>query len=872
MDDTDDHFSEIDEQLQALSKRSEQLFLECRYRSALRISRELVHTARMQGRVLQYMYGLFDVMRLGHSLLDPQMTREAAVELIVLLQDEEQARRIQPDLNDASYHWVCNWMSACAYDNLAEATGLMSGYNSPGMHECISEGIQVCRQTGKTECIKCFREYAADVYLAADDLAMVRHQCQSLLDYRDENEERDRRWSAHQHLGWINLLEGRWRKSREEYERSVELAQAEHVYQKDRSRLLASTDLDEIRILLGCREELTAHATATERDLSEWPKLELELAKVEALKAVVQEQYEDALEILTEWDRRLTELRCLKDWFEIRLRLVATYLLMGKRSRAEALSKGLEAKAQEAQDYLTLQRWRRLMAPGANICPIPTLITPIPDHAEISARDVPTSKINGDLSSHELSEEEPDVAPEPVADAMETPSPLAEMLTEYMRQIMDAADDEPGRQSILNSILSHAPEDVEEANDAAYLVHLSRFVATGTEDALRIWDWALRMRHHFAEDAVMQNVVASLGHFFRSADAETFHDRIPLADLERWMRLSLSLNPNHPRNFARAGTFFLEEGLAGDAEQCFARAFRLDRTDGTVAHQLADLYRETDRPRDALAVLDICLRKGTTDANVAWEAAMTALQLNQYDMLLTYLDRHRELAEEEQTWFHYYRGLAQFHLGRYEECLHELGEELKFKPPGLMHLHIIRLCALDRLGRDAEARAELDDFLKLPFRDVEYLSLHGLVRLAETLCETLERWPEQDPLRKKTALRLMRAGLISDQYLQLDRQQPTEPHTVRFFHVQLLQPLDGNWAESEGCLAGQQDWQAYVIDWGVLAESEEHAVSLAMALQQQCESASAEVLEVTTGEETYRTQPGVVWQGYRRDQNEIGEE
>jgi hypothetical protein len=44
------------------------------------------------------------------------------------------------------------------------------------MHGCISDGIQVCQRTGKLECVNCFREYAAEVYLAADDLPMALHQ------------------------------------------------------------------------------------------------------------------------------------------------------------------------------------------------------------------------------------------------------------------------------------------------------------------------------------------------------------------------------------------------------------------------------------------------------------------------------------------------------------------------------------------------------------------------------------------------------------------------------------------------------------------------------------------------------------------------
>jgi len=857
VDDFQNQADEVDRQLQELSERSEQLFLECKLRSAQRVSKEAVRMAKGHGRVIAYMHGLFDIMRFGHGLLDPQSTREAAVELVVLLQNEEQARRIQPDLDEGQYSWICTWMSSCAYDNLAEATGLIAGYNSAGMHECINEGIQVCRQTGKTECIKCFREYASDVYLAGDDLAMVRHQCQTLLDFRNEEEQRDRRWAAHQKLGWVNLLEGRLIKAQAELESGFQLATADKVYQKIRSSMLVGSSLDEVLLLSGKGDSLVDRRMPDQFDPEEWPRFQLDRARVSALQGVVNGDLPRAIEILTDWDQKLTRQKCLKDWFEIRLRLIAAYLIAGKPARAEALGKGLEARAEEAQDHLTMQRWKKLMQAQGPICPIPLLKAP----------DVGPCQIPGMTSSEiEPIDFDDELNPDEPGDVIENATPLAAVLADYMQQIVDAAEDEDARREIMESILEHLPQDVEDANDAAYLVHLSRYVAQGTEDALKVWDWATRMRSHFAEDAVMLSVTASLGHYFRHAEEEVFHPLIPLEDLEQWIRLSLSLNPNHPRNYARAGQFFLDEGMHGDAEQCFARAFRLDRTDGNVAHRLADLYRETERPRDALAVLDICLRKGTQDSNIAWAAAMTALQLQQYDMLLTYLDRYLELNGNEQAWFHYYRGLALFRLGQHDESLQELDYELTFSPPGQMHLHVIRTCALHALGRVEDARQELESFLNLQFVDVDYLSLHGLVRLAETLCDALEEWPEADVLRQRAVLRLLRAGLISDEYLYSLRSGNDESEGVHFYRVQLRQPLDSGWKFSEGCLSGQELWEDYLIDWGVLARSDQEAVTLVLEFQNECESAVSHVVKLDKGDETFRERIGVVWQGYRRNE------
>lgn len=855
---------EFDHRFEQLTEQSEKLFLECRLQSGIQLAKEYTRQARQQQRVVNYMCGLFDLMRFSHGMLDPQQVRQAAVELVVLLEDEEQARRIQPDLDEGQYHWVCSWMSTCAYDNLAEATGMMVGFNSPGMHECISDGIQVCRQTGKVDCIKCFREYAADVYLAGDDLAMVRHQCQSLLEFREENEEqRDRRASALQKLAWVNLLEGRFSNAGRDLDTALSFSGGEQVYLKRRTIVETNQSRHELQLLLG---QTVAHAPEglPNFEPGEWPRLELETAKLSALANVITGRFEEGIQILTEWDRRLTEMKCLRDWFEVRLRLIAAYLLHGKRSRAEALGKGLEAKAVEAQDYLTLRRWKRLFTPDIPVCPVPLLAEPStgPYGQNPGAQAVTLPDTDDDFE--DLGEPEDEV--------IITTTPLSDILSEYMRRIMEHQDDSEERIQILNELLNYQPADIEDAGDAAYLVHLSRYVIQGSEEAERVWRWADAIRRHFTEDATVLNVVATLGNYFRVADPEIFQDRILIEDLEKWFRLSLSMNPNHPRNHARAAAFFLEVDLPGEAERAFSRAFRLDRTDGNVAHQLAEIYRETDRPRDALAVLDLCLRRGTKDGKVAWEAAMTSLQLEQYDMLLTYLDRHEKLVEKIHAWHHYYRGLALFRLGDMEGCLRELDEEQKRNPPGQLHLFAIRCCAETEMGNLDSARIHLQEFLKLKFSSVDYLSLHGLVRLAEVLGDTIQKWPEKDALRQQLIKRLLRAGLLSDQYLNSLRDSQPESNNVYFYRVQILQPLDEKWPESEGCLSGQQDWDSYMIDWGVLAESETDAAERVMVFQRQCEKATPLLVQMDVSDEKFSDRPGVVWQGYRRHEDDDNSE
>ncbi len=842
-----DDVDQIEQHLEQLDEKSEQFFQKCQIRSAMRIAKEATRTAKSHSLSIHYMRGLFDQMRVGHGMLDPQATREASVELVLMLEDVEQARRIQPNLDEGHYHWLCSWMSACAYDNLAEATAMMSGCNSPGMHACINEGIQVCRQTGKMECVKCFREYASDVYMAADDFDMVRHQCQSLLDYRKEGtDNKDRRWSGHHKIAKIHLLEGRIEQALEELDAALKLSQAEGVYLKLRSQLLVAVTFDEANLLAG---KPRFNWATVEKDLpeqGEWPQLELQRACCDALEAVLKKEFPTAIEILTEWDRRLTELNCLKEWFEVRLRLIAAYLLSDNRKRAEGLAKGLEASADESQDFLTLRRLQRLLEPDSTASPVAAL-----NGMSIMVEETQPS---AESTSESPTEEE------------ESETPLGDLLVEYMQRIMESGDNDDARAELLQTFLSHNPQEIEDPQDASYLVHLSQFVVRGTEEALQVWPWAQGIIERFPDSPVTVSVVASLGNYFRLADPTAF-ELISVEQLEKWFRLSTSSKVVHAKNFARAASFFFDENDFGEAERCYSRAFRLDRTDSSIVIPLADLYHQSDRPRDGLAVLDLSLREGGDDPAIAWEAAMTALQLEQYDSVLTYIDKFFEL-DEPQLWSHYYKALAHLHLGQHEESLKELELEKEFDLPGTFHISVVQLCNLIALQRNDDAEAVFEEVLGTLLRSIDYLSLQGITRLLSQLWNSISDWPRDNTLRTRLEHSMLLAGLLTDEYFEELRLQTDEKDEIHFYQVHVHQQLSESWPDSVGCLHGQDEWTEYDMEWGVLAQSEEQAINFVLEYQSQCCELPAEIIEVQADENDYRERPGIVWQGMHWPQSD----
>ena len=128
----------IDSELTALRERARALISTCDFAGSFQLHGELRRRGRLEQRAEAYVLGTFFQMDEAQYLLDFQLMRERAIELIALLENEEKVRQIQADLPREQYDYLVYSMSSCAYENLAEATGLLEGYNSEGMHACIA--------------------------------------------------------------------------------------------------------------------------------------------------------------------------------------------------------------------------------------------------------------------------------------------------------------------------------------------------------------------------------------------------------------------------------------------------------------------------------------------------------------------------------------------------------------------------------------------------------------------------------------------------------------------------------------------------------------------------------------------------------------
>lgn len=862
MDHSEQDRAEVSRQLEALQDKAGQALNACHFATASRLFGDVARLSRSEGLIVPYIFGTFHQMDLALDLLRPDVAREKAIELVAILESEERARQIQPeDFPDAHYEWMVSRLSACTYENLAEATGRLDGYNSEGMHGCISEGIQVCRQTGKLACIRCFQEYAAEVYLAADDSDLALHHTRTIVMHKGDWSDRgNRRWFGSKNEGSLLLLDGQMEAAEAAFAKALEQTKEEKVSLPLQARLRASVEYEQMLLLNGKLDPTTIHSDShslrKERvPEGEYPANHLRWQWNDALALCCQKNYNDAIALLTKLDRWLTEHRCLSDWFETRLRLIAAYRLSDQSRQVEALANQLEKKAKEARDWLTMRRLEYLLNPFEPVTPL-ALLAPL-THGPFAAHEgsvrLPISVETGIPSSEMAAAVTTDEQSEAIA------TPLNDLIEELAMRLSNS--EETDVSSVIEDILAVPPEKLTANLDAVRLLHMLRFLLNDGKRAAQIWSWVESVGRPFIDDPVILNLQAVLGDVLRMFE-ETPEDLIDVDRVDQLFRLSLDLDPNDAGNFARAGAFYLGQENMSEAERCLARGFRLERNNSFLALRLADVYRQTERPRDALAVLDICLREGCDDVNVAYEAGMLALQIEQYDSLLTYLDRFEEM-EPGESQIQYFRALAFLELGRLEEATAAIAEEERRNPDQPFPPLVIR-CGIAAKQNDAgRVREILQHTLQAPFSAVTYLTVEGITQLLHRLWSAATILANDDPARQELENRMLQASLAPDDYFELARQQDEPVENVHFYRCSVIQPLDAEWPQCHGCLHGQEAWEGYLVHWGVLALSEEHASQQVLDYQTQCYHLPPEIIEIQTDDGNYLDRPGVVWQGPR---------
>ncbi|MBL8811441.1 MAG: hypothetical protein JNM43_14815 [Planctomycetaceae bacterium] len=915
---------DVEQLIQELNDRITDADQKLLSRTGMRLNSELRRLAQDEKRLGTY---LVSVRRLSEAGLHftPQNSIDLTVRLIAMLEDENLARTIQPDITIDEFEFWQHRLTPSAYHNLASQMGQVHGYNSKSMHQCIADGLNVSRKFGDNHSIMHFREFAVEVYRAADDLDMALHFARGSLNL-EEDLNVGRRVASADDVASMLALQGRLEEAADAVMEGWQYVaefhnpyNAETMYSAMARSILnvaGRTDLLASFPGLDASQQDAVHCGRILEypPIEEGPRYTYVRDRAIAIEDCCHERFEEAIRRMTPWDKRLMDLGLLDAWFSTRLLLIAAFRMSGKTNRLEALAAPLREKASKADDWLTLHRLERLLDPS--IRPTPGALcgdvstgpfASIPRRAERLDLDKLHERLAAAGQEDESSEtpsEESEVNAEAVAaegaeqgsesgDPSQPVSSSPRML-KIVEKIMEADGDVDKLGDVVDAILampasSLTPEEADEA------FRMLRYSLQSIADWKSVWRWAEAVASEHRQSPDVLSLLGSLGGDLRFAvlsriepspseempdDAEgeravedpeeaaalaalkeELDQILPPARMESLFLEAMDIAPNHAPSFGRAGLYYLEQEKMGEAERFLARSFRLDRTQRMVAYHLSDLYSRTDRRIDSLAVLDLAIREGCHDAALTWQAALCAYSLERYPVMLTYLN-HFELLAPNQPETNHYRACALLELRRPTEALKAIEAERAINPDMAFACDLQEATAWGQMLETEKFEERLRQILATKFSTVEGLTNGGISRLMNMVWSA-SPLDEEDPLQQQFDQRMMECAFAGDGLLTRFREANPSKVKVELFHCFVKQPLGEGWAESHACLPGEQEWTAYVRLWGILAEDADAAAETALLWQKRCWPESAEVQEVSATGDSYTDTPGVVFIGRR---------
>ncbi len=327
---------------------------------------------------------------------------------------------------------------------------------------------------------------------------------------------------------------------------------------------------------------------------------------LEALGDCCRGEHASGIQTLSQWDQALTVNKCLHEWFEVRLRLIAAIKMSGAEERSADLVGQLQTKALEANDFLTLRRLAGVQDGSGPLSPLPPAMPYVSGRfaASVGAAAAPAPEMAAAAQAERAAAAAPlsfDQGP-----LRETIDQLAGALRDMVRSARESSTP-PDATSILREVLAIAAQTVSDPNDAARLLHMAPYIIYNTPEIsgdVQMWDWAQAVAANHPRDARAINLLATLGDALRHRENSPLTEKIHFEDLAAMFRRSLDLDSNGSGLWGRAGMFHLDNQSFAEAERCLSRASRLDRAEEAVALRLADLYAQSDRQNDALLVLE----------------------------------------------------------------------------------------------------------------------------------------------------------------------------------------------------------------------------------------------------------------------------
>jgi hypothetical protein len=342
-------------------------------------------------------------------------------------------------------------------------------------------------------------EYAADVYLAADDVAMALHHCSLVASLLENDPASERRWAGAYHKGKVLALSGELQAAKDGLIWALQLAETYHDPLGGRVNTLA--ELAAVLLLMGdspayksiAGQSLDSRTIPSGEHLSQDCRWDYR----DAVAACCDGRFDQAIELLVKWDTKLSRDNVAGEWFECRLRLIAAHRLAGEQETVDNLAQPLFKRAQKARDWITLRRLRRLVDPTEPAAPTAMLASPRVGPFAPAGVTVPANvpvEASGSGSGVQGA-----------AIIREGPPPLHAVF-EGMVERLQSSDGDGAKPEILHQILTMSPTALTDPRDSASFLHLVLFLLADTAPFDEIWAWVQQAAAPFLQTSYVVNL------------------------------------------------------------------------------------------------------------------------------------------------------------------------------------------------------------------------------------------------------------------------------------------------------------------------------------------------------------------------------
>ncbi len=857
-------------QFDVYTERVSHNYLAGRMRAAFTTAEELKSLARSERALIPYLTANFYVMNAAQALYEPDPGRQAAVENIGYLESKEEAYQFDPQLSEDEYAYTVQWMTACSYDNLAKHVAAVSGYNSPELQDIVEEGFRVCHRTGKTDCISCFREYAVAVYREGGNLVMAIENARRVAEHPPGTQNGDRRFVGARDVVTLLTEAGRLREAIASIHDMWALVDT--YYAKTEARITSRAATDMVALMSGDPDPVRQFVPEAYRHVGwddlpavdENPYLNLVVDQAVAAEAFCEGDFDKAAEILRSWADRLASRRIHGERCELLVRLANVYMAQGDREAAQRIADEVYALASPARSYLYIDRIRRLL--DGRVPPTPVgLLEPADEGPYANATAVPSPAVDEPAASPEAPDEPAATTTDEANEKAPGWYPQCDEFDRVYRSLHGQSLEEVAKtaSNMLDEVLAVDWRSFDDPNSAAVTLFFAGAFARLADRLPEAWQTAQEMHTRWPEAPALLNMVAFIGSLMRSqaeANDEDPDAIIGKDQLEDWFRTSLEKQPHGSGHFTRAGLFFIENGSLDDAEWCFSRAVAEERTNVTAALILARIYMQKERGGDALVLLDETIRAGARELELFDLAAYLAYSMDRYTEAVTYLKFYFDLGGDD-PWQRYSYVRSLLAVDQPEKAA-KVFAELKKEDVGEFAYTTVEawLKSYDSKREFGESARRV---LHIPLYTVERLTRAGVRDCLECLRKIAAKLDDSET-EKMIFRRLIAANLSDPELFEPSRMQRASQPNLNYYVCTVHQELGENWKTFPERFADEEDWNAYITYWGVLARHPEEAEAYVQEMQEIAYNGGpCTFLDCELQDTDFADHPGVVWQGRR---------